>query len=119
MVDTFDCTKTDLKYGSKGEQVTTLQKYLKQFGYYMATVDGDYGNLTVNAVKAYQKKAGLSQDGWFGPKTCAAFNKKLQEAAAANDKAKAATDTFDCTSIDLRNGSKGDQVKKLQEVLKT
>lgn len=119
MVDTFDCTKTSLKYGSKGEQVTLLQKYLKSFGYYTATVDGDYGNLTVAAVKKYQSKAGLKADGWFGPITCAAFNKKLQEAAAANEKAKAATDSFDCTNIDLRENAKGDQVKKLQEVLKT
>lgn len=70
----MECDKTNLKRGSKGEQVRELQTILKQQGYYTGKIDGDYGDLTVSSVKAYQKKKGLLQDGVFGPVTC----KKLQ-----------------------------------------
>ena len=70
----MECDKTNLKRGSKGEQVRELQTILQQQGYYNGRIDGDYGDLTVSSVKAYQKKQGLLQDGVFGPVTC----KKLQ-----------------------------------------
>ena len=52
-----------LKKGSKGESVRTLQEFLK------ITVDGDFGSKTENAVKAYQKKTGLTVDGVVGKNT--------------------------------------------------
>lgn len=52
-----------LSRGKKGEQVKALQRRLQQLGYYTKTIDGDYGSGTVGAVKAFQKKAGLSQTG--------------------------------------------------------
>lgn len=70
----MECDKINLKRGSKGEQVRELQTILKQQGYYTGKIDGDYGDITVSSVKAYQKKKGLLQDGVFGPVTC----KKLQ-----------------------------------------
>ena len=70
----MECDKINLKRGSKGEQVKQLQTLLQKMGYYNGRIDGDYGDLTVSSVKAYQKKHGLLQDGIFGPVTC----KKLQ-----------------------------------------
>ena len=52
-----------LKKGSKGEQVKTVQRILKQMGYYKMDVDGSYGNGTVTAVKAFQKAKGITQSG--------------------------------------------------------
>lgn len=54
-----------LKKGSKGESVRTLQEFLK------ITVDGDFGSKTESAVKAYQKKNGLTVDGIVGRNTWA------------------------------------------------
>ena len=70
-----------LRKGSRGEEVRKLQTELKNQGFYTGKVDGIYGNLTVKAVKAFQKKYGLKQDGVAGPKT----QKKLYELAAEGD----------------------------------
>ncbi len=49
--------------GKKGYQVSSMQQRLKQLGYYSGSVDGVCGTSTVNAVKAFQKKMGLTQTG--------------------------------------------------------
>lgn len=61
------------KYGSRGSEVTQIQKKLKQWGYYSGNVDGIYGTQTVNAVKYFQRKNGLKVDGIAGPATLAAI----------------------------------------------
>ena len=77
--DVFDCPKTSLKKNSKEKaKVTTLQTYLKQWGYYEKSVDGDFGTYTELAVKDFQREVGESEDGWFGPKTCAKFILKVK-----------------------------------------
>ena len=58
-----------LKKGSKGAAVKTLQTELKNQGYYTGKIDGIYGKGTVNAVKAFQRKNGLKEDGIAGPLT--------------------------------------------------
>lgn len=60
-----------LQKGSKGEQVKTLQRLLVMLGYSVgnAGVDGDFGNGTLNAVKAYQKANKLGVDGIVGKNT--------------------------------------------------
>jgi|TARA_R110000868_G_scaffold350691_4_gene611995 hypothetical protein len=54
-----------LRKGSKGESVRTLQEFLK------ITIDGDFGSKTESAVKAFQKKTGLTVDGVVGKNTWA------------------------------------------------
>lgn len=61
------------KYGSRGEEVRTIQTKLKRWGYYTGAVDGIYGTKTLNAVKYFQRKNGLVVDGIAGPKTLAAM----------------------------------------------
>ena len=61
------------KYGSRGEEVRTIQTKLKRWGYYTGGVDGIYGSLTVSAVKKFQQKNGLTVDGIAGTKTLAAM----------------------------------------------
>ena len=61
------------KYGSRGEEVRTIQTKLKRWGYYSGSVDGIYGSKTLAAVKWFQSKNGLSVDGIAGPKTLAAM----------------------------------------------
>ena len=61
------------KYGSSGNEVTQIQKKLKNWGYYNGSIDGIYGSKTVAAVKKFQTKNGLTADGIAGPKTLAAM----------------------------------------------
>ena len=69
-----------LKNGSVGGDVKTLQELLNQLGASL-TVDGDFGSKTEAAVKAFQKKAGLKQDGKYGDQTHTA----LMAAISDND----------------------------------
>lgn len=61
------------KYGSRGQEVKTIQKKLKRWGYYSGSVDGIYGSGTLSAVKKFQKKNGLTVDGIAGKKTLEAM----------------------------------------------
>ncbi|MEM1318373.1 MAG: peptidoglycan-binding protein [Pseudomonadota bacterium] len=80
-----------LKKGMKGAPVKRLQEKLG------VAADGDFGPGTQKAVMDFQKSNGLAVDGIAGP------------------------DTFTAMGLDelvlLRVGSRGDQVKKLQEAL--
>lgn len=61
------------KYGSRGSEVTQIQTKLKRWGYYNGNVDGIYGTQTVNAVKYFQRKNGLTVDGIAGSATLKAM----------------------------------------------
>ena len=69
-----------LKKGSKGDEVMRLQERLQELGYLNEKPDGIYGNDTVAAVKAFQKRNGLSADGQAGALT---LEKLYAEDAAA------------------------------------
>ncbi|MDE6372965.1 MAG: spore cortex-lytic enzyme [Clostridia bacterium] len=62
-----------LRQGSKGGEVKEVQRRLKQWGYYKGSVDGIYGAQTVEAVKAFQRKNGLTADGIAGRATFVAL----------------------------------------------
>lgn len=66
-------TETLSKYGSRGTEVTQIQTKLKRWGYYSGNIDGIYGTQTVNAVKYFQRKNGLTVDGIAGPATLRAM----------------------------------------------
>lgn len=65
---------------NSGKHVTALQQALKLKGCYTAAISGKYDDLTVEAVKKYQQKAGLTADGVAGNSTI----KKLFGKNAAN-----------------------------------
>lgn len=66
----MDCSKVNIKNGSKGEDVKELQKYLKYLGYYTSAIDGECGIVTVNAIKKLQQQYNLKVDGIFGSISC-------------------------------------------------
>ena len=112
-----DKDTTTLQKGDEGDAVKKLQKRLKELGYYTPTVaDGEYGSKTVEAVKAFQKKNGLTQDGVAGPTTQAKLY--ADSAIAANGKTEADDKEEDKDTTTLQTGDKGDAVKKLQQRLK-
>lgn len=69
--------------GDTGSHVKKLQQALQAKGYYKGKIDGIYGSGTTEAVKAFQKKHGLSRDGIAGKVTI----KTLFGENAADDKA--------------------------------
>jgi hypothetical protein len=58
-----------LNPGDSGAYIQSVQRQLSDLGYWNGTPDGQYGMLTVQAVMALQKAAGLGRDGVFGPST--------------------------------------------------
>lgn len=60
--------------GDTGAAVKAVQKKLKKLGYYSGSVDGDYGNGTKSAVKAFQKANGLTANGIANSKTISKLN---------------------------------------------
>ena len=61
------------KYGSRGDEVRQIQEKLKRWGYYNGNVDGIFGSQTLEAVKYFQRKNGLTVDGIAGPTTLKAM----------------------------------------------
>ena len=57
-----------LRRGDRGNFVTLLQFILSDYGYDL-TPDGSFGALTENAVKDFQRKNGLAEDGVVGKNT--------------------------------------------------
>ena len=68
---------SNLTKGSAGEAVKTMQTMLIACGYSCGATgaDGDFGNNTLAAVKAFQKDKGLTVDGIYGPATKTALEK--------------------------------------------
>ena len=58
-----------LKYGMRNNEVTNMQKDLKNLGYFSYYPTGYFGSLTYNAVLSFQKDNGLYADGIVGRAT--------------------------------------------------
>ena len=97
---------TRLEKGSTGSDVKDLQTKLKKLGYYDAYVDGDYGDTTVAAVKAFQKKYNLTADGIAGKETLKKLDSVYENANSDKD------------DDSPRMGDSGSAVKDLQTKLK-
>jgi peptidoglycan hydrolase-like protein with peptidoglycan-binding domain/3D (Asp-Asp-Asp) domain-containing protein len=104
--------KTDMGYGTSGDDVGKLQEYLLELGYYKGKIDNYYGDEVYKAVMAFQIDQDIvdrSEDfgaGYFGPQTRAEieaviFNRKKEVLPRKN----------------LGKDDNGDEVKKLQEAL--
>ncbi len=70
--------RQDLILGSRGANVSQLQKDLASLGYYTYKIDGSFGEKTYDAVVNFQKAQGLKSDGLVGSITQAALQKALQ-----------------------------------------
>ena len=116
--------EVSLRSGDTGDDVKTLQKRLKELGYYRSTIDGKMGRATVNALKAFQEAHGLEADGVAGKAT-------YEVLFSANALAKGTTPTPLPTATPgpeatgtssaawpvLRRNDSGDSVAQLQEAL--
>lgn len=93
-------------WGCTGDAVKTLQEKLNAKGFNSGNADGIFGAKTYAAVTAFQKANSLGVDGIVGKLTWA----KLYDATPVNV-------TPVTTQPMLRTGSRGDAVRKLQELL--
>jgi peptidoglycan hydrolase-like protein with peptidoglycan-binding domain len=66
----------NLKRGSRGGAVASLQRSLASLGYDIA-VDGAFGPNTERSVRAFQAQSGLTADGIVGPRTKTAIAQAL------------------------------------------
>ena len=95
-------TGETLENGSRGDAVRRLQQRLKDLGYYSGAADGSFGDATENAVRAFQRRNGLTVDGKAGTATL----NRLYSADQA------------VSSTSLREGDEGQAVRDLQRALK-
>ncbi|GEM_PF-1467738 len=63
-----------LKIGDNGAKVVELQKWLKNQGYYVGAIDGDFGPYTKLAVEYFQTDSNIVIDGWVADQTVGAMN---------------------------------------------
>ncbi len=118
-----------MRKGTKGTEVTRLQTRLKELGFYTGALDGVYSDAVVAAVKDFQRRSGLTQDGVAGVTT----QQALYSDFAVSIATPAPTETPIPVAVSptpivissgapslqtLKTGSKGDLVKALQTKLK-
>lgn len=88
-----------VRKGSTGSSVKKLQKLLNQNGYSLSE-DGNFGNKTLEAVKDYQSKSGLSADGIVGEQTWGALTTKSTNTNGSNNTNKNAGFNYDSFTYD-------------------
>lgn len=66
---------TNIKKGSRGKAVKSLQLFLNWYGRFGLKTDGECGSKTVKAIKVFQKTEGLKADGYYGAKSQAKAKK--------------------------------------------
>lgn len=94
----FPCVQTAvLRQGSTGGEVKEVQRRLKEWGYYDGPIDGIYGAKTVEAVKYFQRKNGLTPDGVAGKSTYAALGMNASVSVLEGNK----NNSSDYTNSDL------------------
>ncbi|OLO42330.1 hypothetical protein BTR23_03660 [Alkalihalophilus pseudofirmus] len=118
-----------LRAGSQGQAVTELQELLKEAGYFNTNATGYYGRVTESAVREYQKKNRLTVDGIVGQQTrshllggtaqssTAPASTQAAPAPSSNTNTMTENTTVQFNSTTLRVGSRGTQVRQLQQSL--
>ena len=125
-----------LNKGSSGEIVRQLQENLHTLGFYDGVISGNYGNLTKEAVRQFQKEHDLTADGVAGPRTLAKVAEEIAKKNGATGGTSQSTPAPDAgtqtpapstgttvalldTTRTLRYGNRSEDVRKLQNALIT
>ena len=112
-----------IRLNNRGAIVRTVQTRLKELGYYTGEVTGTYDKATQKAVKSFQKKHDIKADG-----VCGAETQRVLLGASALSTGATATPapsalptpapTFLLPGSTVREGSKGDDARMVQQRLK-
>ncbi len=119
------------KNGSSGAEVKKIQQRLADLGYYNGAIDGNFGDATEEAYKAFQKAAGLTVDGIAGDSRNTLYSEDAPEAPKADTTAKVEEDkpeeettapTEPATeptteAVQYQNGDEGDEITAIQQQL--
>lgn len=98
-----------LEVGQSGSKVRTLQNRLIELGWMDGSADGSYAGATEYAVKAFQKKHGLWEDGKAGPDTLSILY---------STRASKSSSPVSSVGETLQEGASSDAVKAMQKRLK-
>ena len=90
-----------------------MQRDLTTLGYYYADITGNFGAKTEAAVKAFQKKNGLTADGIAGTKTLNAIELALTKSGSSSSSSSSSSTTG------LKLGATSEEVRNLQKDLTT
>lgn len=119
------------KNGSSGAEVKKIQQRLADLGYYNGAIDGNFGDATEEAYKAFQKAAGLTVDGIAGDSRNTLYSEEAPEAPKADTTAKVEEDkpeeettapTEPATeptteAVQYQNGDEGEKITAIQQQL--
>ncbi|OKH13380.1 peptidoglycan-binding protein [Fischerella major NIES-592] len=97
-----------LERGNSGPQVTSVQRCLQRLGYYNGPINGNFGPLTENAVKTFQRAKKIPAIGQVGPQT-----QRALQAACQPRQSKSSSSNV------IKVGSRGAAVTQLQQSLRT
>ena len=102
----------DLERNARGDAVTALQERLAELGYYTAKINGKYDNETTKAVKQFEKKNGLDNDG-----KASAFDQALMfsDGAIARDGSRAIAEVEEETTTSKSMFNTSDAIVKGSE----
>lgn len=103
-----------LRLNDQGLDVKYVMQRLYALGYYNKKVDEKFGAGMLAAVKAFQKKNGLTPDGVIGKKT---LDSLFSDTALDADDLVPEPDE-EKETLPLKKGDKGDEVKRVQRRLK-
>lgn len=120
---TSQSTPTSWRNGSTGEEVKKIQNRLAELGYYTGAIDGNFGDETERAYRAFQEAAGLTVDGIAGSdrevlySDDAPYAPKVEETTAPAEEEKddeEKADEEETSAIEFKSGDESDDVKAIQ-----
>jgi peptidoglycan hydrolase-like protein with peptidoglycan-binding domain/SH3-like domain-containing protein len=107
-----------VRQGDEGTAAKAVQKRLKELGYLSGSADGKFGNASVTALIAFQKRHGLTQDGVAGTATQnLLFSSAALPSAGEVTPIPTSTPLTEDNVIVIQRGTKGVQVLNLQKRL--
>lgn len=107
-------TSVKLRLGARGDAVQHLQERLNAHGASLRA-DGVFGAATLRAVKDQQSAAGLGVDGVVGPRTWGALTGAERSSGSSSGSSSASSASS--SQPKLRQGTRGDAVRTLQQQL--
>ena len=117
-------TSRVMRQGTRGEDVSRLQEYLKKAGFYdYPSISGTYGPATKRAVEKFQRARGLQVDGLAGPQTLSKVNNEIGSTGGSSSNSSGTSTGSSGSNVTLngqilRSGSSGKAVELLQQELK-
>ena len=112
----------DLTIGSRGDSVRVLQyflSYISAFNDFIPAVniDGEYGNATLEAVKAFQRFKGLADTGVVNEETWNQIYYEYRNLLEASPGNQGQIVAQPYPGIELRQGMSGESIRLIQEYL--